>query len=102
MSRPNDGALQIWWVPQVPMPSFNFSVANLVEAKLLLDALAEYDKFQYENNVKPDYSNAGGLSVFSGKACDWIDWYDDNGNDIDAYTVEQLREATPRWEEADL
>jgi hypothetical protein len=57
-------------------------VANIREAKLLLKALADYDIFQYENRIKPDYCNAGGLRTWDGK--DWADWYDDDGNDIDA------------------
>jgi hypothetical protein len=44
--------------------------------------LGEYDAFQYRYRVKPDYSNAGGLSVYEDG--EWVDWYDDDGNDIDS------------------
>ena len=50
--------------PQVPMNSFHVSVRSVREALLLLDTLAYYDLFQYENNIKPDYCNAGGLEIF--------------------------------------
>lgn len=50
------GALRVWWIPQVPMSPFRVDVANVEEAKLLLRTLADYDIFQFENNMKPDYS----------------------------------------------
>jgi hypothetical protein len=75
------GALRVWWIPQIPMEPFRQDVANLQEAKLLLTTLARYDLFQLENNIKPDFSNAGGLEVWDGS--EWSDWYDDEGRDID-------------------
>jgi hypothetical protein len=75
------GDLQVWWVPQVPMKSFNVPVKTIREAKLLLDTLANYDLFQLKNNIKPDYSNAGGLNVFDDG--EWITWYNEDGDGID-------------------
>lgn len=75
------GDLRVWWIPQVPMKPFIVPVETVGEARKLLDALAKYDAFQFENLVKPDYSNAGGLSVFEDG--EWTDWYDEEGNDID-------------------
>lgn len=61
---------------------------NIIQAKILLNVLAEYDKFQFEHNIKPDYYNAGGLSVFEDG--EWVDWYDnESGNDIDSLTLEE-------------
>ncbi len=78
------GDLQIWWVPQVPMTPFNFPVQNLEQGWRMLAMLAQYDLFQLEHNVKPDFSNAGGLNVFEDG--EWVDWYDpETGDDIDAY-----------------
>jgi hypothetical protein len=74
--------LRIWWVPQIPMKPFRVSVANLAQAKLLLKTLADYDRFQFENNVKPDYCNAGGLEVF--RDGDWEEWESDDGRAIRA------------------
>ena len=85
------GDLQVWWVPQIPMKSFVVPVSSPAEARKILDVLAEYDLFQLRNNVKPDYSNAGGLSMFDEEDKNdspngsWSDWYDDDGDDIDAY-----------------
>lgn len=61
--KPKHGQLKVWWIPQIPMKAFEVEVETLVEAKLLLDTLAKYDLFQFENRIKPDYANAGGLVV---------------------------------------
>lgn len=89
------GTLRVWWIPQMPMEAFQVPVTTLREARLILNTLAEYDKFQFENNIKPDYCNAGGLSAFDGK--EWIDWYDLEGREFDDVPDEELSTAT--WEE---
>lgn len=85
------GQLQVWWIPQVPMKSFNVDVDSPSEAKKIMQVLTDYDKFQFDNRIKPDYCNAGGLNVWSAN-CDgegnagWEDWYDEeSGDDIDNY-----------------
>ena len=86
--KPAQGDLRVWWIPQVPMKAFNIAVKSIQEARLTLDTLAHYDIFQFENKIKPDYCNAGGLNVYDLNAdgnglADWIEWEDDEGNDID-------------------
>lgn len=82
-----EGDLRVWWIPQVPMPAFNVPVATPHEAAKLLDVLAKYDLFQLEHNIKPDYSNTGGLSVFEDG--EWSEWYDEeSGEDIDGWASE--------------
>lgn len=73
---PNNGDLQVWWIPQVPMTSFEVLVANEREAALILDTLTRYDLFQLEHHIKPDFSNVGGLCVFEDG--EWIDWHKDD------------------------
>lgn len=46
------------------MKSFIREVPDLATAKSLVEVLADYDLFQYDNNIKPDYSNAGGIEVW--------------------------------------
>lgn len=76
--------LQVWWIPQIPGKSFTVEVATPDEGAKLLRVLADYDLFQYENNIKPDYSNAGGLQQESADPEDsgWEEWCDDDGNDV--------------------
>lgn len=81
VTKRKKGDLQVWWIPQVPMEPFTVDVRTVREAKLLTRALADYDLFQFDNNIKPDYCNAGGLTVWDGN--DWTDWEDEDGNDID-------------------
>jgi len=80
---PKDGDLQIWWIPQVPMKAFLVPVKNIDEAVLLLNTLALYDLFQLHNNIKPDYSNVGGLNMFEDG--EWMEWNNDDYEDIREY-----------------
>jgi len=73
--------LRVWWIPQIPMKAFHVYVKNICEAKLLLNALAGYDEFQYKNNIKPDYCNVGGVEIFEDG--EWCTWYNEDGYDID-------------------
>jgi len=75
-----EGALRVWWIPQIPMEAFHYPVKNTDEAVLLINALAQYDLFQFEHNVKPDYLNANGLEVLEDG--EWVDYYDEDGRDI--------------------
>lgn len=72
---------RIFWIPQVPMQPFHWAVDDPQQGKAILDLLADYDKFQFENHVKPDYCNAGGLQVL--EQGEWVDWCDEDGNSID-------------------
>lgn len=84
--------LRVWWVPQVPMKSFFVEVQTLEEAHLILETLSLYDIFQYENHVKPDYSNTGGLQYFEESENEWFDWNDEeSGDDFDEYRKEHFK-----------
>lgn len=73
----------------MPMKPFHVAVKSTQEAKLILDTLGRYDQFQLDNNIKPDYSNVGGLEVYVGTDVDyettdgWEEWADEQGNNID-------------------
>lgn len=77
-----DKQLRVWWIPQVPGEAFETDVASVEEGVKIMNVLAAYDAFQYEHNIKPDYSNAGGLHEWSydsdGEGTPgWIDWCDE-------------------------
>lgn len=55
---------RVWWVPQVPMKAFVYEVPDQETAELVVDILAQYDLFQFENRIKPDYCNAGGIQAW--------------------------------------
>lgn len=76
--------LMVYWIPQVPMDAFHVEVGTPEEAKKLLHVLAQYDLFQFDNNVKPDYCNAGGLLMLEDG--EWIEWeHPETGEDIDEW-----------------
>lgn len=55
---------RVWHIPQVPGKAFTPEVPSYAEAKRLQDILAEYDLFQFHNNIKPDYANASGVQIY--------------------------------------
>jgi len=89
LKKVKKGDLKVWWIPQVPMKPFEVPVKNIDEAILLLKTLALYDIFQFENNIKPDYCNAGGLQIYEDG--EWIDYYSEDSQDIDEIMREQLK-----------
>jgi len=82
--------LRVWWVPQVPMPAFYTEVKDVNEAIFLLTALANYDIFQYEQKVKGDYCNAGGLQVTEDG--EWVEWVNEDDYGIDE-VMREIEEA---------
>jgi len=78
--------LRVWWIPQIPGTPFYVAVDSVAEGVKLMDVLADYDKFQLEHHIKPDYSNGGGLQMFDldddtdGPDGSWVDWW---GGDTD-------------------
>lgn len=81
MTDTKEGDLRVWWIPQIPMEPMYIELKTIREARLVLQTLGEYDAFQYNNNIKPDYSNVGGLEVFEDG--EWIEWSNEEGADID-------------------
>lgn len=76
--------LRVWHIPQVPGKAFHVDVESPAEAAKILEVLAEYDLFQFKCNIKPDYCNAGGLTVKEGD--DWVTWCDKDGDEIDEWS----------------
>lgn len=64
---------RVWWIPQIPGRPFYFPVADRETGLQITYAFAQYDLFQYENHIKPDYANAGGVQVWDDEENDWID-----------------------------
>jgi hypothetical protein len=75
-ATPAEGDLKVWWIPQVPGKPFEVSVPDIWAGATLCEVLADYDLFQYENKIKPDYCNAGGIVWFHGGEWEDIDPHD--------------------------
>lgn len=78
--------LRVWHVPQMPMEAFYVEVGSVSEGVQIMDVLANYDAFQFEKNIKPDYCNVNGLQIFDETLTDqdlidmeltdrWVDWF---------------------------
>ena len=72
--------LRVWHIPQVPGKAFLIEVKTVEEGWKVLNVLADYDEFQFENNIKPDYSNAQGLEMFEDG--EWTEWENEYREDI--------------------
>lgn len=80
--------LQVWHIPQIPGKPFTVPVSSVAEGVRVMDILANYDLFQYKNNIKGDYSNASGLSMFEDGL--WIDWCNDETDDPRVFVGNEL------------
>lgn len=83
--------LRVWHIPQVPMKPFHVYVDTVQEAAKVIDVLARYDSFQYQNGIKPDYCNAQGLEEWDDKYGEWYEWYNEDGLNIKEY-IEKFSE----------
>lgn len=67
---------RVWWISQIPLrrgqKPFYVEAPNFKTALLLDATLGRYDIYQYENNIKPDFSNTGGIQVWDADENDWI------------------------------
>lgn len=77
--------LRVWHIPQIPCKAFHVEVSSPEDAIKILTTLANYDLFQLENNIKPDYSNAQGLEEWNEEEKEWEEWYSEEGFDIKEY-----------------
>lgn len=81
VNKITDGTLRVWWIPQIPGDSFYVEVESTSEAIKVIDVLEKYDTFQFENHIKPEYCNAGGLQVV--EEGEWVEWETEMGENID-------------------
>lgn len=90
-----NAAFKVWWIPQVSMKAFEVPVKTVQEGRKLCHILAEYDMFQYVNNIKPDYANMGGV-VYRHNVTDW-EWHDVPDDDDEwAQLVKEMQEQEAR------
>ena len=78
--------LRVWHIPQIPGKPFLVHVTSIYEAVKVMGILANYDIFQYDNNIKGDYANAQGLSEYvenydGEDNSGWLDWCTEDGED---------------------
>jgi len=93
-SSPQPGDLRVWYIPQVPMTPFVAKVIphhegneekEMALAAILLDTIINFSIFEFENRIKPDYSDAGGVERWE-EVDDKFGWYE---VDPEEYEVEE-------------
>ena len=88
----------------MPCPAFFVTVDTLIAARFVLNLIAIYDEFQFENNIKSDYASAGGLRIWDDtltpddKGEQWTEWYDIEGRELGELTDEEIDRV--KWEGA--
>lgn len=67
---------KVWYIPQVPMVAFEREFDDLETAKAALDLITDFSIFEFENRVKPDYADMGGISRWEEDGDGGFDWFD--------------------------
>ena len=74
-----NGDLRVWHIQNPPAPATWYNVKSPTAGLGIINELAERD-MRPNSGIE---SNAIGLCVYEDG--DWVDWYDDEGDDIDAW-----------------
>lgn len=73
LTAPKTHRFRVWWIPQVPGTTFySEEVTTFAAAKAIDVTLGRYDIFQYENRIKPDFANAGGIKYWNADENAWV------------------------------
>lgn len=80
-TNPAEGDLRVWYIPQVPGKAYEVEMPtqDLATAVLVLDAVIGLSIFEFENRIKPDYSDMAGIARFDGE-----DWEDVDESEVEA------------------
>ncbi|GMX64502.1 hypothetical protein Elgi_37710 [Paenibacillus elgii] len=69
--------LRVAHFPQIPCNPFYVEVEDLHQAKKIMDVLANYDLFQLNNKIKPNYCNTTVLEQWNEEEQEWLSWCDE-------------------------
>lgn len=72
--------LRIAYIPQVPGQPFYKEVASIKQALLIGKTLVDFSLFEYEQRVKPDYTDFIDLEELNDG--EWEAWYNDEWQDF--------------------
>jgi hypothetical protein len=79
--------LRVWWSHPPHTEIFYISAPGVIEAKMMLGILADYDNHLVSSGIIHDINNVGGLEEFDGSS--WIEWESDNGDDIWNHNIQE-------------
>lgn len=86
--------LRVWWISDITVDkAFYVPVETEEEAKKVISILSAYDCYEYNQRVKTDYCNSGGVQMWNEDQQEWEDWEyvtdDEYFDDIDEYCEEK-------------
>lgn len=83
MSEPKPGNIRVWYIPQIGagLKAFEVIAPDYATAKLIDQTLAKFSLYEYENRVKPDYADVGGISRWESDGEGGFAWYDMDEDD---------------------
>lgn len=67
----NATRFRISYIPQIPMPAFEREYSDFQTAKAVLNAVIRFSIFEFDNNVKPDYSDIALMDFWDEEYGDW-------------------------------
>lgn len=92
----NNLNLKVVHTSPFPGESFEYAVGDIIQAWILLNALAAYDEFQIAKGIRTDFSSTQGLLVWDAGEKEWVDYIaneylDTEVEDITDLTLDELK-----------
>ena len=93
----NNLSLRVVHISPFPGEPFEYAVDDIIQAWVLLNALAAYDEFQVAKGIRSDFSSTQVLLVWDDKEQEWVKYSanDQHGvgiEDITDLTLDELKE----------
>lgn len=63
-------------------------VSSVEEAKIAIDAIADFVNAKIYEGIFPDHCSAAGLEEYDEEEKEWIDWHDEDGLDFEEHFSE--------------
>lgn len=80
--------LRVWYTI-LGTKTYYQEVKTPEEAKLVIDSIACFLNTKVEEDVFPDHCSEAGLEYFDEEEQWWLEWYSDDGQDINEYGEEE-------------
>ncbi len=71
---------------------YHREVSSAEEAKIMIDAIADFVNTKVDEGVFPDHCSTAGLEEYDEEEHDWVTWYDENGLDLNEHFNTEWRE----------
>lgn len=92
----NNLNLKVVHTSPFPGETFEYAVGDIIQAWILLNALAAYDEFQIAKGIRADFSSTQDLLVWDAGEGEWVGYYppeylDTDVEDITDLTLDELK-----------